>query len=66
MKSNPPSKNIKICLVTLVTLFEQPPQAHIRPKSKYFCAHQIAQPNWLALLHNAVALLGLCPSRTDF
>ena len=24
------------------TLFEQLPQAQIRPKAKYFCAHQIA------------------------
>ena len=49
MKSNPPSKDIKICLVTLVTLFEQPPQAQIRPKSKYFCSHKIANDRTIIL-----------------
>ena len=31
------------------TLFEQPTQAQIRPKSKYFCAHQIANDKTIIL-----------------
>ena len=69
-KSNPPSKVAKSAFMS--TLFEQRPQAQIRSNAKYLCAHQIAndktrlRPNGLALLYNAVALLGLCPSGTDF
>ena len=39
-KSNPPSKVAKSAFMG--TLFEQPPQAQIRPKAKYLYAHQIA------------------------
>ena len=40
MRSNPPQKIAKSAFMG--TLFEQPTLAQIRPKSKYFCAHQIA------------------------
>ena len=39
-KSIPPSKVAKS--VFMGTLFEQPPQAQIRPNAKDLCAHQIA------------------------
>ena len=31
------------------TLFEQPPQAQIRPKAKYLCVHQIANDKTIIL-----------------
>ena len=31
------------------TLFEQPPQAQIRPKAKYLCAHQTANDKTIIL-----------------
>ena len=46
-KSNPPQKIAKSALT--VTLFELPPQKQIRPKAKYFCAHQIAHDKTIIL-----------------
>ena len=39
-KKFPPSKVAKSAFMG--TLFEQPPQAQIRPQAKYLCVHQIA------------------------
>ena len=46
-KSNPPQKIAKSA--PMVTLFEQPPQAQIRPKAKYFRVHQIANDKTIIL-----------------
>ena len=46
-KSIPPSKVAKS--VFMGTLFEQPPQAQIRPNEKYLCAHQIANDKTIIL-----------------
>ena len=48
MRSNPPPQKIAKSAF-MGTLFEQPTQAQIRPKSKYFCAHQIANDKTIIL-----------------
>ena len=52
-KVTPPRKIAKSALT--VTLFEKPPQAQIRPKSKYLCANQIANNQTIILsLENVI------------
>ena len=46
-KINPPSKVAKSAFIG--TVFEQPPQAQIRPNEKYLCAHQIANDKTIIL-----------------
>ena len=43
----PPSKVAKSAFMGI--LFEQPPQAQIRPKAKYLCSHQIANDKAIIL-----------------
>ena len=64
MKSNPPRKIAKSALT--VTLFEQPPQAQIRPKSKYFCAHQIANDRTIILSTENVQKVHSRPKLWEF
>ena len=58
----PPSKVAKSAFMG--SLFEQPPQAQIRPKAKYLCAHQIANDKvgWLKKAKNH----GIMPSFWHF
>ena len=51
-KSNPPSKVAKSAFMG--TLFEQPPQAPIRPNEKYLCANQLATDNTITLSNENV------------